>query len=384
MMTSQPLSDPPLLAVLKGDRRDPPPVWLMRQAGRYLPEYRALRAEKGGFLELVYDSDAAAEITLQPIRRFGMDGAILFSDILIVPHAIGQGLTFGPGEGPQLTPPLSDARFDALVAKPEYLGKIYETVAKVKAQLGPETTMLGFAGSPWTVATYMVAGHGSKDQAETRRLAYTDPQGFQALIDKIIAVTVDYLSGQIEAGAQAVQLFDSWAGTLSPAQFERWVIAPTADIVGRLMVRHGDVPIIGFPKGAGAKLAAYAAETGVDAVGLDETIDPQWADAMLPPGMPVQGNLDPLALIAGGEALTSGAIALSHTGNAQGDYFFMSLATGKRIARHAWTLIPMPLAVVAAVEHMADVEHQPTIEGGMPLFRMDPQQPSARRRSCTT
>nr|WP_310524292.1 uroporphyrinogen decarboxylase [Polymorphobacter sp.] len=301
----KPLTDPPLLAVLKGERRDPPPVWLMRQAGRYLPEYRALRAEKGGFLALVYDSDAAAEITMQPIRRFGMDGAILFSDILIVPHAMGQGLTFGPGEGPQLTPPLSDARFDALAPKPEYMAKIYETVAKVKAQLAPETTMLGFAGSPWTVATYMVAGHGSKDQGETRRLAYADPSGFQALIDKIIAVTVDYLSGQIEAGAQAVQLFDSWAGTLSPAQFERWVIAPTADIVGRLMVRHGDVPIIGFPKGAGAKLAAYAAETGVDAVGLDETIDPEWADAILPPGMPVQGNLDPLALISGGDALVS-------------------------------------------------------------------------------
>ena len=305
MISRKMSNDPPLLAVLKGERRDPPPVWLMRQAGRYLPEYRALRAEKGGFLELVYDSDAAAEITLQPIRRFGVDGAILFSDILIVPHAMGQGLRFGPGEGPQLSPPLSDARFEALAPQPEYLHRIYTTVAKVCAQLSPHTTMLGFAGSPWTVATYMVAGHGSKDQAETRRLAYADPVAFQALIDKIVAVTVDYLSGQIEAGAQAVQLFDSWAGTLSPAQFERWVIAPTADIVGRLMVRHGDVPIIGFPKGAGAKLAAYAAETGVDAIGLDETIDPAWADAMLPPGMPVQGNLDPLALIAGGEALTS-------------------------------------------------------------------------------
>jgi uroporphyrinogen decarboxylase len=306
MILPKPLPDPPLLAVLKGDHRDPPPVWLMRQAGRYLPEYRALREAKGGFLELVYDSDAAAEITLQPIRRFGMDGAILFSDILIVPHAMGQGLRFGPGEGPQLSPALIDARFDALVAQPQHLASIYATVAKVRAQLTPETTLLGFAGSPWTVATYMVAGHGSKDQGEARRLAYADPAAFQALIDRIVAVTVDYLSGQIDAGAQAVQLFDSWAGSLSPAQFERWVIAPTADIVGRLMVRHGDVPIIGFPKGAGAKLAAYAAETGVDAVGLDETIDPEWADAMLPPGMPVQGNLDPLALITGGDALVSG------------------------------------------------------------------------------
>ncbi|GGE09500.1 uroporphyrinogen decarboxylase [Polymorphobacter glacialis] len=300
-----PSADPPLLAVLKGDRRDPPPVWLMRQAGRYLPEYRALREQKGGFLELVYDSDAAAEVTMQPIRRFGMDGAILFSDILIVPHAMGQGLRFGPGEGPQLSPPLLDGIFTALEPQPHYLAKIYETVAKVRAQLAPETTMLGFAGSPWTVATYMVAGHGSKDQGEARRLAYTDPSAFQSLIDRIVVVTTDYLSGQIDAGAQAVQLFDSWAGSLSPAQFERWVIAPTADIVGRLMVRHGDIPIIGFPKGAGAKLAAYAAETGVDAIGLDETVDPEWADAMLPPGMPVQGNLDPLALIAGGTALTT-------------------------------------------------------------------------------
>ncbi|WP_310498577.1 uroporphyrinogen decarboxylase [Sandarakinorhabdus sp.] len=296
-------SDPPLLAVLKGEHRDPPPVWLMRQAGRYLPEYRALRAEKGGFLELVYDSDAACEVTLQPLRRFGMDGAILFSDILIVPHAMGQNLTFGVGEGPHLSPALSDGDFSHLTPEPGHLAKIYETVTKVRAALDPKVTMLGFAGSPWTIATYMVAGQGSKDQSEARRLAYRDPQAFQALIDRIVTVTVDYLSGQINAGAQAVQLFDSWAGSLSPAQFERWVIAPTADIVSRLMQLHGDVPIIGFPKGAGAKLAAYAAETGVDAVGLDETIDPVWADMMLPVGMPVQGNLDPLALIAGGDAL---------------------------------------------------------------------------------
>jgi uroporphyrinogen decarboxylase len=296
--------DPPLLAVLKGERRDPPPVWLMRQAGRYLPEYRALRAEKGGFLELVYDSDAACEITIQPLRRFGMDGAILFSDILIVPHAMGQHLSFGPGEGPQLRPALHDARFAMLEAAPHHLERIYETVARVRSQLDPAVTMLGFAGSPWTVATYMVNGHGSRDQAEARSLAYTDPSAFQALIDAIIDTTVTYLSGQIRAGAQAVQLFDSWAGSLSPAQFERWVIAPTAAITSRLMALHPDVPIIGFPKGAGAKLAAYAAETGIDAVGLDETLDPVWADSVLPPGMPVQGNLDPLALLAGGEALT--------------------------------------------------------------------------------
>jgi len=298
-------SPAPILTVLGGDRLDTPPLWLMRQAGRYLPEYRALREVKGGFLALVYDSEAAAEITLQPIRRFGLDGAILFSDILIVPHALGQDLTFGPGEGPRLTPALLDGAFDALDAAPERFLPIYETVRRVRAALSPEVAMLGFAGSPWTVATYMVAGQGSKDHEAARRLAYRDPGAFQALIDRIVHTTVDYLSGQIAAGAQAVQLFDSWSGSLSPAQFERWVIAPTADIVGRLMVRHGDIPVIGFPKGAGAKLAAYAAETGIDAVGLDETTDPAWADAMLPPGMPVQGNLDPLALIAGGEALRS-------------------------------------------------------------------------------
>jgi len=278
-------------------------MWLMRQAGRYLPEYRALRADKGGFLDLVYDSEAATEVTLQPLRRFGLDAAILFSDILIVPHAMGMDLSFGVGEGPRLVPPLVDGKWEGLTPNLDRFAPIYETVRRVKAALSPDVTLIGFAGSPWTVATYMVAGSGSKDQGEARRLAYRDPAAFQALIDRIVGVTVDYLSGQIDAGAQTVQLFDSWAGSLAPSEFERWVVAPTAAIVGRLMVRHPDVPIIGFPKGAGAKLAAYAAETGIDAVGLDETVDPAWADAMLPPGMPVQGNIDPLALWAGGEAL---------------------------------------------------------------------------------
>lgn len=278
-------------------------MWLMRQAGRYLPEYRALRADKGGFLDLVYDSEAATEVTLQPLRRFGLDAAILFSDILIVPHAMGMDLSFGVGEGPRLVPPLIDGKWEGLTPNLDRFAPIYETVRRVKAALSPDVTLIGFAGSPWTVATYMVAGSGSKDQGEARRLAYRDPAAFQALIDRIVGVTVDYLSGQIDAGAQTVQLFDSWAGSLAPSEFERWVVAPTAAIVGRLMVRHPDVPIIGFPKGAGAKLAAYAAETGIDAVGLDETVDPAWADAMLPPGMPVQGNIDPLALWAGGEAL---------------------------------------------------------------------------------
>ena len=292
-----------LLNVLKGNQEEVPPVWLMRQAGRYLPEYRALRAEKGGFLELAYDSDCAAEITIQPIRRFGFDGAILFSDILVIPHAMGQDLWFETGEGPRLAPPLVDHDFEKLVPAPERLNPVFETVRKVAAALSPETTFLGFAGSPWTVATYMVAGQGSKDQAEARRMAYGQPERFGELIDRIIAATVDYLSGQIEAGVDAVQLFDSWAGSLSPAQFEQWVIAPNAKIVAGLKARHPDTPIIGFPKGAGGKLPAYARETGVDAVGVDETVDPVWANEFLPAGMPVQGNLDPLALIAGGAAL---------------------------------------------------------------------------------
>ena len=293
----------PLLHVLSGGKSEKLPIWLMRQAGRYLPEYRALRAARGGFLELVNDSDAAAEVTLQPIRRFGFDGAILFSDILIVPYALGQDLRFEAGEGPRLSPPLTDAVLTGLEAVPARLEPVYRTVEKVKAALPAETAFLGFAGSPWTVATYMVAGQGSRDQAEARAVAYADPGAFEALIGALEATTVDYLSGQIRAGVEAVQLFDSWAGSLAPAQFEQWVIAPTARIVTALKARHGDVPVIGFPKGAGAKLAAYARETGVDAIGLDETVDPAWAASVLPPELPVQGNLDPLALLAGGAAL---------------------------------------------------------------------------------
>lgn len=296
----------PLLDALRGERRDPPPVWMMRQAGRYLPEYRALRADKGSFLNLVYDSDAAAEITLQPLKRFAeLDAAILFSDILIVPFAIGQNLTFVTGEGPRLTPPLLASALDALEPTPERLDPIYETVSKVKSALAPEKTLIGFAGSPWTVATYMVAGQGSREQSEARRMAYADPSAFSAIIERIEEVTLDYLSGQVEAGAEALQLFDSWAGSLSPGQFERWVVAPTARLVATLRERHPNIPVIGFPKGAGGKIAAYARETGVDAIGLDETVDPLWAARELPDGLPVQGNLDPLALIAGGADLTA-------------------------------------------------------------------------------
>jgi uroporphyrinogen decarboxylase len=293
-----------LLSVLRAERRDPVPMWMMRQAGRYLPEYRELRREKGSFLDLVYDTEAAAEITLQPLNRFPeLDAAILFSDILIVPFAIGQNLTFVTGEGPRLTPPLASATLDDLTPFLARLEPIYETVRAVKARLPAEKTLIGFAGSPWTVATYMVAGQGSREQAEARRLAYADPGRFEEIIDRIEKVTLDYLTGQIEAGAEALQLFDSWAGSLSPVQFEQWVIGPTARLVAALKERHPEVPVIGFPKGAGGKLGAYARETDVSAIGLDETVDPVWAAEELPEDLPVQGNLDPLALIAGGEAL---------------------------------------------------------------------------------
>lgn len=296
-----------LLETLGGKSHSRRPIWLMRQAGRYLPEYRALRAEKGGFLELVHDSETAAEVTLQPVRRFGFDGAILFSDILVIPHALGQDLAFLEGEGPHLSPPLIDAALGSLEAVPGRLEPIYRTVRLVREQLGPEVTLLGFAGSPWTVATYMIAGQGSRDQRAARLMAYRDPTALQAILEAIVSASVEYLSGQIEAGAEAVQLFDSWAGSLAPSEFERWVVAPNAAIVEAIKQRHPGVPVIGFPKGAGAKLCAYARETGIDAVGLDETIDCAWAARELPAGMPVQGNLDPMLLLAGGDALGADA-----------------------------------------------------------------------------
>lgn len=295
----------PLLDCLAGKIHATPPMWMMRQAGRYLPEYRALRAEKGGFLELVYDSPSAAEITLQPLRRFEMDAAILFSDILIIPYAMGQNLQFLAGEGPHLSPTLIDHALESLVPVLTRLDAIYETVRLVKADLAPDKAFLGFAGSAWTVATYMVNGEGSKDQHATREYAYRDPQAFQLLIDAIVDLTITYLIGQIDAGVDAVQIFDSWSGSLSPVQFERWVIAPNARIAAAIHAARPGIPVIGFPKGAGEKLAAYARETGVDALGLDETIDPVWAAANIPEAMPVQGNLDPLALLAGGEQMAS-------------------------------------------------------------------------------
>ena len=300
----------PLLRVLAGERLDPPPAWLMRQAGRYLSEYRAVRAEAGSFLDLCYNPELAAEVTLQPIRRFGFDAAILFSDILVVPHALGQKLWFAEGEGPRLEPRMAETALETLTPAPERLQPVLETVRKVKAALPPEVTFIGFAGAPWTVATYMVEGRGSKDQATARSMAYQEPERFQQLINAIVEQTISYLLDQIEAGVEVVQIFDSWSGTLSPSQFRQWVIAPTQRIVDAIREKHPGFPIIGFPKGAGAKLVEYAEKTGVSAVGLDETVDPVWANAALPKGLPVQGNLDPLALRAGGEALDSAVDAI--------------------------------------------------------------------------
>lgn len=297
------ISHAPIMNVLNGEIAPRPPVWFMRQAGRYLPEYRALRADKGGFLDLVYDVEAAIEVTLQPLRRFNFDAAILFSDILVVPYAMGQHLWFEEGEGPRLSPKMLDATLESLQAAPERLEPIFRTVTGVKAQLSPDKALLGFAGSPWTVATYMIAGQGSREQAEARRLAYREPERVTALINAIAETTIGYLRAQIDAGADAVQLFDSWAGSLSPRQFEQLVIAPNAKIVAALKQSHPTTPVIGFPKGAGGKLPTYARETGVDAIGVDETVDPEWAHAALPRHLPVQGNLDPLALVTGGPQL---------------------------------------------------------------------------------
>jgi uroporphyrinogen decarboxylase len=300
---------PKLIQTLNGKVFERPPVWLMRQAGRYLPEYRELRARSGGFLEMCYSPAVAAEITLQPIRRFGFDAAILFSDILVVPDALGQKVEFSEGVGPQLEgmepaallPRLNPA---GLAAK---FDLVCETVARVRGALPTEVALIGFCGAPWTVATYMIAGHGTPDQAPARLAAYRDPAAFSELLTLLADVSAAYLSAQIEAGAQAVQIFDSWAGVLPDNQFERWVVAPTVRMVRKLRANHPDVPIIGFPRGASAaNVANYAKRTGVSAMGCDTSlslIEMRALSDMVP--MAVQGNLDPLLLVAGGPLLES-------------------------------------------------------------------------------
>ncbi len=286
-----------------GQATSPPPVWLMRQAGRYLPEYRELRGKAGGFLELCYTPAMAAEVTLQPIRRFGFDAAILFSDILVVPHALGQKLDFKEGEGPVLEPirEAADlARLDPSRTADRF-GRVYETVARVRDGLPAGTALIGFCGAPWTVATYMVAGHGTTDQADARLWAYRDPDGFTRLIDLLTATSIEYLSGQILAGADVVQIFDTWAGALPTDQLERWVIGPTRRIVSTLRARHPNVPVIGFPRGIGVHVPHYVEETGVDGIGCDTTMPmSELKERIAELGVVMQGNLDPLLLVAGG------------------------------------------------------------------------------------
>jgi len=278
---------------------------MMRQAGRYLAEYRAVRAKAGGFLDLCFNPDLAAEVTLQPIRRFGFDAAILFSDILVIPHALGRSVRFVEGEGPRLDPLTSAAAIDGVRGDydPAVLAPVYETVRRVKAQLPDHVTLIGFCGAPWTVATYMIAGRGTPDQGPAKTAFADNPAAFARLIDKLVDASVDYLCGQLEAGAECLQIFDSWAGSLSPEDFERWCVQPTKRLVASVRERHPAARIIGFPRGAGRSIPRYARETGVDAVSLETEIDRDFARREIQPIVPVQGNLDPQILRAGGDAL---------------------------------------------------------------------------------
>lgn len=297
------------LETLKGHKPDHIPFWFMRQAGRYLPEYRALRAEAGGFLDMAYSPDKASEVTLQPIRRYHMDAAIIFSDILVIPHALGQHLEFVPGEGPKLDAMRSADQFSKLnfANFERTLSPVYEALDRVKTGLQQEghhgTALVGFCGAPWTVACYMIEGGGSKDFLSVKKLAYTDPQGFGELIDMLVESSAQYLINQINAGAEAVQIFDSWAGALDAQSFRRWVIEPTKQIVRLVRATHPHVPIIGFPRCAGQKYMDYIQDTGVTAVSLDQSVDTRWAARALQPLCPLQGNLDPTALMVGGDAL---------------------------------------------------------------------------------
>jgi uroporphyrinogen decarboxylase len=305
-MAAQSVSNlPRLLRPFAGEALSPPPVWLMRQAGRYLPEYRAVRQQAGSFLDLCYTPALAAEVTLQPVRRFGFDAAILFADILLVPDALGQRLDFVEGEGPRLDPVRSGRDLDRLnaAATRSKFARVFETVAKVRQELSHDTALIGFCGAPWTVATYMVGGQASDEQAHALHWAAIDPAGFKRLIDLLAEVSVDYLAGQVEAGAGVVQVFDTWAGRLPGEQFRRWAIEPTKAIVQEFKRRHPNVPVIGFPRGAGAQAAAYVAETGVDGIGCHTDMPLEYMASELAGKAVVQGNLDPLLLVEGGQAM---------------------------------------------------------------------------------
>ena len=295
----------PLLRVLTGIGEPVPPIWLMRQAGRYLPEYRAIRAQAENFLDLCFDPKRAAEITLQPVRRFGFDAAILFSDILVVPHALGQRVSFEEGEGPRLAALKDRSALDGLRRQIDQaqLEPVYEAIARVKQQLPPAVALLGFCGAPWTLATYMIAGSGTVDQRPARLFAYEFPDAFARLIDILVEASVSYLTRQFGAGVDAVQIFDSWAGVLPADEFRKWCIEPCARIVQAVRSEIPEARIIGFPRGAGTELGRYLDGVAVDAIGIDWTVELAFARDQLQGRRPVQGNLDPLALLAGGAAL---------------------------------------------------------------------------------
>ncbi len=295
----------PFLEVLRGERRDPPPIWLMRQAGRYLPEYRQSRKKAGGFLDLCYTPEFAVEVTLQPIERYGFDAAILFSDILVVPDGLGQDVSFVEGTGPVLTPirDLDQATMLSMVGFDDVLAPVYEAVRRLSRELGDETALIGFAGAPWTVACYMVEGRTTRDFHTVKSFSYGDPEGFGKLMDLLVEATVYHLSAQVASGVDALQIFESHAGVLPAAEFERWVIDPIRRVVEGVRAQFPEIPIIGFPRGAGPMYLTFAEETGVTAISLDTSVPLEWAMANLPSGMPVQGNIDPAYLLTGGDGM---------------------------------------------------------------------------------
>lgn len=300
------MSQKTILRALAGETLPTPPVWMMRQAGRYLPEYRATRAQAGDFLSLCYTPELAAEVTLQPIRRFGFDAAILFADILLLPQALGPKLWFEAGEGPRMETTATPAQVAALrpaEAIHDTLAPVYETLRILKRELPRETTLIGFAGAPWTVATYMIAGRGKDDQAGAHALKAADRTTFEALIDRIAEATILYLSAQVEAGAEVVKLFDSWAGSLKGKDFDDFAVKPAARIIAALKARHPGLPVIAFPREAGPGYVGFAAATGADCVAVDNSVTPEWAAEHVQPGGCVQGNLDPAHMVTGGEAL---------------------------------------------------------------------------------
>ena len=295
-----------LLRALAGETQVVPPIWMMRQAGRYLPEYRATRAEAGDFLSLCYDSDLAAEVTLQPIRRYGFDAAILFADILLIPDALGADLWFVTGEGPRLSTITSQADFDKLKGKDDihdHLAPVYETVRILARELPSETALIGFAGAPWTVATYMIAGRGTPDQGPAHALKDENRPLFEALLERLTEATIEYLSCQVEAGAETVKLFDSWAGSHKSADFDKYALEPAKRIISELKTRHPDLPIIAFPREAGDKYVGFAKATGADCVALDNTVAPEWAAEHVQVDGCVQGNLASSHMVTGGQAL---------------------------------------------------------------------------------